>query len=114
LEISLEKFLNDTAKMENIILEQTATRIVSVKFSELIEKLHKSRGQQVAILIDEYDKPMIDSLNKTKEIYQEIKETLHNFYQVIKGSDEHIKFVFMDRCIKIYWTFCFFCVEQSE
>jgi hypothetical protein len=47
------------------------------------------------MLIDEYDKPMIDSLNKTKEVHQEIKETLDNFYQVIKGSDEHIKFMFM-------------------
>jgi hypothetical protein len=28
------------------------------------------------ILIDEYDKPMIDSLNKRKEVYQEIKETV--------------------------------------
>jgi Holliday junction resolvase-like predicted endonuclease len=64
-------------------------------FAELIEQLHQTTGQQVVILIDEYDKPMIDSLNKAKEIHQEIKETLHNFYQVIKGSDEHIKFMFM-------------------
>jgi Holliday junction resolvase-like predicted endonuclease len=95
LEISLDKFLDNTAKRENTTLEQTETRLIGVKFAELIEKLHKSTGQQVVVLIDEYDKPMIDSLNKAKQVHQEIKETLHNFYQVIKGSDEHIKFVFM-------------------
>ncbi|MDR1522843.1 MAG: ATP-binding protein [Endomicrobium sp.] len=95
LEISLDKFLEDTAKREKITLDQTETRLIGVKFAELIEKLHKSTGQQVVILIDEYDKPMIDSLNKAKEVNQEIKERLHNFYQVIKGSDEHIKFMFM-------------------
>ncbi|MDR0724162.1 MAG: AAA family ATPase, partial [Endomicrobium sp.] len=45
-----------------------------------MEKLHGSTGQQVVLLIDEYDKPMIDSLNKAKEVHQTIKETLHNFY----------------------------------
>jgi hypothetical protein len=47
LEISLEKFLNDIAKMENIILEQTATQLISVKFSELIEELLKEGMEQI-------------------------------------------------------------------
>jgi hypothetical protein len=95
LELSLDKFLDDTAKRENISLEQTKTRLISSKFSELIKKLHGSTGQQVVLLIDEYDKPMIDSLNKAKELHQLIKETLHNFYQVIKSTDTYLKFVFM-------------------
>jgi hypothetical protein len=45
-------------------------------------------------LIDEYDKPMIDNL-VDKDVYGKVKRTLHDFYQVIKGSDEHIKFMFM-------------------
>jgi hypothetical protein len=44
--------------------------------------------------VDEYDKPLIDNLSK-KETYPEVKRTLHDFYQVIKASDEHLKFVFM-------------------
>ena len=46
------------------------------------------------ILVDEYDKPLIDNLNN-KEVYPEVKRSLHDFYQVIKASDEHEKFVFM-------------------
>jgi hypothetical protein len=54
-----------------------------------------STRNRVVILVDEYDKPMIDSLNKAKEVHEEIKETSHNFYQVIKSGDEHIKFVLL-------------------
>jgi hypothetical protein len=94
LEVSLEEFLDDTAARQNITLEKTATRLINVKFSELIDKLHESTGQQIVVLIDEYDKPMIDNLID-KQVYDKVKKTLHNFYQVIKGSDAHIKFVFM-------------------
>jgi hypothetical protein len=45
--------------------------------------------------VDEYDKPLIDSLSKPKEIQEEIKTALHDFYQVIKASDEHLKFVLL-------------------
>jgi hypothetical protein len=46
------------------------------------------------ILIDEYDKPLIDNMSN-KEVYDKVKRALHDFYQVIKASDEHIKFMFM-------------------
>ncbi|MDR3124764.1 MAG: ATP-binding protein [Endomicrobium sp.] len=92
LKNSLSDFITRTAIEYSI--EVISSEIES-RFSELIEKMHKSIGEQVVMLIDEYDKPMIDSLNKAKEVHQEIKETLHNFYQVIKGSDEHIRFMFM-------------------
>jgi hypothetical protein len=36
LEISLDKFLDDIAKRENITLDQTATRLISVKFAEVL------------------------------------------------------------------------------
>jgi hypothetical protein len=45
--------------------------------------------------VDEYDKPLIDSLSKPKEIQEEIKTALHDFYQVIKAKDKHIKFVLL-------------------
>ncbi|MDR3125139.1 MAG: ATP-binding protein [Endomicrobium sp.] len=92
LEGSLFDFVKTSARQNNIELQNSQ---LETKFAELIEKMHKSIGEQIVILVDEYDKPMIDSLNKAKEVHQGIKETLHNFYQVIKGSDEHIKFMFM-------------------
>jgi Holliday junction resolvase-like predicted endonuclease len=92
LEISLNIFLDNSAKSNKVTIRESAP--VAVKFAELIEKLNRSTGQQAVILIDEYDKPMIDSLEE-EQAHKQIKKVLHNFYQVIKGSDEHIKFMFM-------------------
>jgi Holliday junction resolvase-like predicted endonuclease/phosphoserine phosphatase len=92
LESSLLDFVNSTADKYGVELTSVA---LPTRFAQLIEKLHEKTGSSVAILIDEYDKPLIDSLSKPKEAYEEIKVALHNFYQVIKAKDKHIKFVFM-------------------
>ncbi|MDR3124992.1 MAG: AAA family ATPase [Endomicrobium sp.] len=92
LKKSLMDFINSTVINYNVSLTNST---LGSKFGQLIEQLHKASDERVVILVDEYDKPLIDSLNKAREVHQEIKETLHNFYQVIKGSDEHIKFMFM-------------------
>ncbi|MDR3228611.1 MAG: ATP-binding protein, partial [Puniceicoccales bacterium] len=63
------------------------------KFRELIEKLHVSTGQQVVVLIDEYDKPITDNL-LTPDIAEDNRKILHSFYQILKAADEHLRFVF--------------------
>jgi hypothetical protein len=93
LKVSLNKFVEITAESNNAVIDKELP--LSMKFPELIKKMHINAGERVVILIDEYDKPMIDSLKKAKEVHQEIKETLHDFYQVLKGSDGHERFVFL-------------------
>jgi hypothetical protein len=65
-----------------------------VKFAQLIRRLHKKTGEGVVILVDEYDKPLIDNLSK-EEVYPKVKEALHSFNQVIKANDKHLRFVFL-------------------
>ncbi len=60
-------------------------------FSELINKA-KDLGK-VVILIDEYDKPLVENIYATH--IEEIRQVLENFYINIKASDEHLRFVFM-------------------
>ena len=60
----------------------------------LVIALSKFTEKQVVILIDEYDKPIIDNIEK-KEYAVEIRDYLRSFYEVFKGLDEHIKFFFM-------------------
>jgi hypothetical protein len=62
-------------------------------FSELIYALRDQTGQNVVILIDEYDKPVTSHLFKPD--LKEIRETAHNFYQVMKGADQYIEFIFI-------------------
>jgi nicotinamide riboside kinase len=64
-------------------------------FGELIRLLHQKTGKQVVVLVDEYDMPMLDALNEAPELIEDIRKFLQNFYRVLKGSDEHLRFVFM-------------------
>ena len=63
-------------------------------FRELIQKLQSKYSQKVVILIDEYDKPILDNLTEP-EVASSMREELRSFYSVIKGSDAHLKFVFI-------------------
>ncbi len=63
-------------------------------FIELIHKAKERYGQNVVILIDEYDKPILDNITDI-EIAREMREGLKNLYSVIKGQDANVKFAFL-------------------
>jgi len=63
-------------------------------FGRLIEEAYKKYNKKVVILVDEYDKPILDNIDN-KEVATIMREQLKNFYSVIKGADEYIKLVFI-------------------
>jgi hypothetical protein len=85
-------FLNEIAEAYQITL---AEDYASNCFRELLFRLHQKTGRQVVVLVDEYDLPILDALNKQVEQIDEIREFLQAFYRVLKGADEHIRFLFM-------------------
>ena len=89
LETALLDTLQEQAGLFQITLNENTFKS---RFGELIEKLG---GQnKVVILIDEYDKPIIDYLSKEKRhIAIENQNTLKTFYSIIKSSDPYIKFL---------------------
>jgi hypothetical protein len=91
----LKEILNDKlhviAESETILFQ---THSIGEKFRELIRILEKKYSSKVVILIDEYDKPILDNITET-EVARSMRDGLRNFYSVIKGSDAHIKFVFI-------------------
>jgi len=59
---------------------------------DLIEKLYKKYSKDVVILVDEYDKPLIDYLDKDKlEIAKENRDILKTFYSVLKDAEPYVK-----------------------
>jgi hypothetical protein len=82
-------YLNSTAREYEIELQEEN---YDQKFRELIQKL--SKKEKIVILIDEYDKPIVDYLTKP-ELAIEMREILKGFYTIIKASDEYIRFVFL-------------------
>ncbi len=63
-------------------------------FEELILKAYEKYNKPVVVLIDEYDKPILDNIEKP-ELAEEIRDLLSNFYGVIKGLDEYLRFVLL-------------------
>ena len=63
-------------------------------FRELIKKSYQKYNRKVVILVDEYDKLILDNLDQT-EIALQAREILMDLYTTIKGCDEFIKFAFL-------------------
>ncbi|MEA1955372.1 MAG: ATP-binding protein [Campylobacterota bacterium] len=63
-------------------------------FAELIEIAYEKYNQKVVILIDEYDKPILDNLDQM-EVAKECREILKRLYSQLKDNDRYIKFAFL-------------------
>ena len=63
-------------------------------FLDLIEKAYEKYDQKVVILVDEYDKPILDNITD-EAVAKEIRDGLKNIYSVIKDSDQYVKFAFL-------------------
>ena len=89
LEKAIELVLTKLAQEHGIELSMSS---YSLKFDELIRKL--AEKEKVVILIDEYDKPIIDYLDNLDQA-EENRKTLKNFYSIIKDADQYIRFFFI-------------------
>ncbi len=75
-------------------------------FSELIRLLYEKTWQRVVVIIDEYDKPLLDVVDH-KERYQAIQEVLRGLYGQLKAASEHLRFVFLTGVFKFAKTSVF-------
>ncbi len=82
--------LDKIAKTHNLILQSSTN---GDKFIELITKLSSSQGQ-VAVIIDEYDKPIIDYMDDIPQAEENLK-ILKNFYSILKDADKNLRFLFI-------------------
>ena len=64
------------------------------RFAYLLEALHERTGQRVAVLVDEYDKPILDALDAPETALAN-RDFLRGLYGVIKSSDAHVHFTFL-------------------
>ena len=66
----------------------------SARFRDIIQMLHSQAGQRVAVLVDEYDKPILDVIDEP-EVARANRDFLRGLYSTIKSSDAYIKFTFL-------------------
>ena len=97
----LERVLSDKlAKWETLYGAVNTSDILGLRFKEVIEAAYNKTGNQVAILIDEYDKPIIDNLGNEPTLSR-LRSTLQGFYSVMKSMDARIRFGFLTGVTKI-------------
>jgi len=65
-----------------------------LRLQKVIYYLHQTTGQRVVILVDEYDKPILDVLDDPEQARAN-RECLRGYYSIIKDSAEHVRFVFV-------------------
>ncbi len=98
LDYVLQQSIQNQATELGIVLDEEQYREANNKsgflFQELIRKLHAKTGRKVVVLIDEYDKPIVDFLEElpTAEAHRDI---LKSFYGILKPADEHLELVLL-------------------
>jgi len=91
LDQRIHRFLSEQAVYHGIDCHEA---LVADRFAELIEGVWEKTGKKVVILVDEYDKPILDHI-ETPSRAETLRDGLKNFYSVIKESDRYIHFCFI-------------------
>lgn len=67
---------------------------LSSRFSGVIERAYEKTGQKVVILIDEYDKPLLEAIGN-ENLKESYRSTLSAFFTVMKNQADYVRFVFL-------------------
>ncbi len=104
LDLNIERYdtpesLNDIleknlSKWEKLYGADASERSFSLRFAGIIERACEQTGQGVVILVDEYDKPMLQAIGN-EELQKEYRNTLKPFYGALKTMDGCIRFAFL-------------------
>ncbi|WP_119393904.1 ATP-binding protein [Salinibius halmophilus] len=92
---------------------RTTAQTSSGVLAELIEGSVKQYGQKAVVLIDEYDKPILDNI-ENDPVAQAMRDGLKNLYSVLKTQDAHLRFVFMTGVSKFSKVSLFSGLNQLE
>lgn len=88
------------------------SRSIGSRLQYIIEQAHEKTGQKVVVLIDEYDKPMLDTLDTPMEAKH--REVLKELYSTFKSCDPHLRFVMLTGVTKFAQVSVFSGFNQAE
>ena len=96
LEQVLEEYI---ASWESLYGKNDIYKTLSSRFQYVIKEAARKTGRKVVVLIDEYDKPLLDVLDK--ELVKANGKILRDFYGTFKAADESLRFVFITGVTKL-------------
>ena len=82
-------------KWEKLYGVEPSEQNFALRFAGVITRACQQTGKQVVILVDEYDKPLLQTMGVNEELNEDYRNTLKAFYSVIKTCDEYIRFAFL-------------------
>ncbi|NDV65676.1 ATP-binding protein [Bacteroides sp. 224] len=85
----------------------------STRFSGIIRRAYEQTGKGVVVLIDEYDKPLLQSI-LNEELTEAYKQTLKAFYGALKSADRYLRFVFLTGVTKFAQVSVFSDLNQLQ
>lgn len=92
---SLDEILNDTlTTWEKAYGREPAETTLALRFKGIVRRAVEQSGRRVVILVDEYDKPLLQTLDN-KALQAEYRSTLKAFYSVLKSQDQYIRFALL-------------------
>ena len=92
---SLDKILNDNLNIGKANTAPVHPRhLFPLRFAGIIQRACEKTGQRVVILVDEYDKPMLQAIGN-EELQKQFRNTLKPFYGALKTKDGYIKFALL-------------------
>lgn len=98
---SLYKIVNDAlARWEEVYGTRPSEKSLPLRFAGVVERAYLKTGQRVVILIDEYDKPLLQTLQQEK-LQTQLRNMLKPFYGVLKSMDKYIRFALLTGVTKV-------------
>lgn len=92
---SLTSILNDTlCEWERLYGTQESETTLSLRFKGVIQRAAEKTGRNAVVLIDEYDKPMLQAIHN-KELQSSYRNILKAFYGVLKSKDAYLQFALL-------------------
>ncbi|MCF0219509.1 MAG: AAA family ATPase [Muribaculaceae bacterium] len=82
------------SKLEERYGRKESDVMISDRFSGVIERAVEKTGCKVVVLIDEYDKPLLEVIDKP-ELLETMRDELRGFYSVLKSCDRYIRFAML-------------------
>ena len=91
----LDSLLKEPESLYGILVAKEEKPFFASRLERLIKAAYQQTGKQVVILVDEYDKPLLQTMGVNEELNEQYRNTLKAFYSVIKTCDEYIRFAFL-------------------
>ncbi|QSI05789.1 ATP-binding protein [Treponema pedis] len=90
---NLDLFLKEKEEKYNLPVQNTLS--YAKRFAVLLKTVYEKTGKQIVFLVDEYDKPLLQTMNVNEKLNEEYRAILKAFYSVLKSSDSVIRFAFL-------------------